>query len=271
MGAQLVGAVPSGQGLNAAQMLGGATTPLKALLLFGVDPLLDTANPAAAAAAVGAAEFVVMLGPFQPNSALHADVLLPIAPFSETSGTFVNAGGRAQGFHGVVKPAGETRPGWKVLRVLGNLLELSGFDFETSEEVRQQALGDTNALGERLNNRSAVDLAAAARGLNPAAAPDLERLSDVPIYATDALVRNAPALQMTADARAAEAVLPSALWSDLGLDAGAKVRVAQGAAQAVLPARLDASLAAGTVRIAAGLAETATLGAMFGPLTVARV
>ncbi len=146
VGAQLVGAVPMGQGMNAGQMLGGAAVPLKALLLFGVDPLLDAADPAAAAKGVGAAEFVVMMSPFQPHALAHADVLLPTAPFSETSGTFVNAEGRAQSFHGVVKPAGETRPGWKVLRVLGNLLELNGFDFETSEEVLQQALGDSGHI-----------------------------------------------------------------------------------------------------------------------------
>ena len=269
VGAQLVGAVPMGQGMNAGQMLGGAAVPLKALLLFDVDPQLDAADPAAASKGVGAAEFVVMMSPFQPHALAHADVLLPIAPFSETSGTFVNAEGRAQSFHGVVKPAGETRPGWKVLRVLGNLLELNGFDFETSEEVLQQAMGDTATLSARLNNRQGTGKVDVMRALG-GNGHSLERLADVPIYATDALVRHAQSLQMTADARPAEAVLPSALWAQLGLSAGAKVCVSQGAAQAVLPARLDASLAAGTVRISAGLPGTATLGAMFGPLTVER-
>ncbi len=124
-------------------------------------------------------------------------------------------------------------------------------------------------LSDRLNNRPATGKVDAMRALG-GHGQSLERLADVPIYATDALVRHAQSLQMTADARPAEAVLPSALWAQLGLSAGAKVRVSQGAAQAVLPARLDASLAAGTVRISAGLPDTATLGAMFGPLTVER-
>jgi NADH-quinone oxidoreductase subunit G len=268
VGAQLVGAVPAGNGLNAAQMLGAAAAPLKALLLLNVDPLLDAADPTAAAAAVGAAEFVVMMGPFRPHAIAHADVLLPIAPFSETSGTSVNAEGRAQSFHGVVKGANETRPAWKVLRVLGNLLELNGFDFETSEEVRAQALGDLGSLSARLNNTQSLPAALAP---SHPATPATERISDVPIYAADALVRHAPALQRTADAREPEVSLPAALWAQLGLSAGARVRVSQGAAQAVLPARLDASLAAATVRIPVGHPDTAGLGSMFGAIRVEKV
>ena len=77
---------------------------------------------------------VVTLSPFKANLAI-SDVLLPIAPFTETSGSFVNAEGRVQGFHAVVKPLGETRPAWKVLRVLANLLGVPGFDFESSTDV----------------------------------------------------------------------------------------------------------------------------------------
>ena len=89
---------------------------------------------------------VVALTPFRSAGDDVADVLLPIAPFTETSGTFVNAEGRVQSFHGVVKPLGEARPAWKVLRVLGNLLGLAGFEFESSEEVRDEALGDVATI-----------------------------------------------------------------------------------------------------------------------------
>lgn len=260
VGAQLVGAMPANGGMNAGQMLAGPA--LKACLLLNVEPTLDAANAAAASAAMQAAEMVVVLTPFKNVANEFADVMLPIAPFSETSGTFVNAEGRVQSFHGVVKPLGETRPAWKVLRVLGNLLALKGFDFETSEEVRAEALGDVTAIASRLSNQSA-----AKPTLSPAAS-GLERIADVPIYANDSLVRRATSLQLTADARAPFASLPQTLWSQLGLLDGDKVRVSQGAAHAVLPAKLDATLAATAVRVPAGHSDTAALGAMFGAITV---
>ena len=100
------------------------------------------------------------------------DVLLPITPFTETSGTFVNAEGRVQGFHGVVKPLGDTRPAWKVLRVLGNMLELKGFDFETSEEVRAEALGDVSRIASRLSNVTGA-LTAASAATTPIDGPSI--------------------------------------------------------------------------------------------------
>jgi NADH-quinone oxidoreductase subunit G len=208
---------------------------------------------------------VVVLSPFKNAGADIADVMLPIAPFTETSGTFVNAEGRVQGFHGVVKPLADTRPAWKVLRVLGNMLGLKGFDFETSEEVRAEALGDVATLASRLSNASN----GAAAAVNAGSA--IERIADVPIYAVDSIVRRATSLQLTADARAPMAGLPEALWSQLGLRAGDNVRISQGAGEAVLPARLEASLAPNTVRVPAGLAETAALGAMFGAIAVEKV
>ena len=259
--------MPKGGGLNAGQMLAGPA--LKACLLLNIEPTLDAANAAAASAAMQAAEMVVVMSPFKNVAHEFADVMLPIAPFSETSGTFVNAEGRVQGFHGVVKPLGETRPAWKVLRVLGNLLGLKGFDFETSEEVRAEALGDVTSIASRLSNRSSATATSNMAAGDPG--PKLERIADVPIYATDPLVRRASSLQLTTDARAPFASLPQALWSELGLSAGDKVRVSQGAAHAVLPARVDTTLAVTAVRVPAGHPDTAALGAMFGVITVERV
>jgi NADH-quinone oxidoreductase subunit G len=189
-------------------------------------------------------------------------VLLPVSPFTETSGTFVNAEGRVQSFHGVVRPLGDTRPAWKVLRVLGNMLGLDGFDFETSEEVRAQALPvDVSA---RLSNSCSVPVVVQAEF------EDLERISDVPIYCTDSLVRRAPSLQLTADAAEPVAGISEAVWLRLKLADGDKVRLTQGNAHAVLPARLDTTLARNAVRVAAGHPNTSSLGAMFGPISVAR-
>jgi NADH-quinone oxidoreductase subunit G len=268
VGAHLVGAAPRNGGLNAGQMLGAnEASPLKACVLLNIEPALDAANASAATAAMHAAEMVVVLTPFKDTAHDVADVLLPIAPFTETSGTFVNAEGRVQGFHGVVKPLGGTRPAWKVLRVLGNMLELKGFDFETSEEVRAEALGDVSTLSSRLNNQTSATVGEASAKVNGSEA-SLERLADVPIYSTDSLVRRSTSLQLTADARAPVASLPQALWSRLGLIGGDKVLVSQGEAQATLPAQLDSSLAANTVRVPAGHPHTAALGAMFGEVSV---
>ncbi|CAD5374466.1 NADH-quinone oxidoreductase [Rubrivivax sp. A210] len=262
VGAQLVGALPGPGGRHAGQML---SQPMKALLLLNTEPVLDAADAAAARKSLAESGLVVALTAFKDVAADVADVMLPIAPFTETAGAFVNAEGRLQSFHGVVKPQGDARPGWKVLRVLGNLLGLPGFDQESAEQVRAEALGNLATLSGRLDNGGAVLTA-------PAATPaGLQRVADVPIYATDASVRRATSLQLTADARPPMVGLPSALWRQLGLQAGGRVRVGQGGAKLELPAREDISLADGSVRIAAGLAATAALGAMFGTVTVEKV
>jgi NADH-quinone oxidoreductase subunit G len=259
VGAQWVGALPGAGGLNAGQML---SQPMKALLLLDVEPSLDGADAAAAQLAAAGSGLVVALTSFKDARVDNADVLLPVAPFTETAGSFVNAEGRVQSFHGVVKPAGDSRPAWKVLRVLGNLLGLSGFNQETTDDVRVEALGDLETLVSRLDNHTdAVPVLSAA----PAG---LQRLADVPIYATDALVRRSPSLQQTADGKRPVASLPSSLWQQLGLQAGDRVRVSQGQASAVLPVREDNSLADDTVRVPAGHADTASLGAMFGAISV---
>jgi NADH-quinone oxidoreductase subunit G len=256
VGAQLVGALPRAGGLHAGQML---SQPMKALFLLGVEPVLDAADAAAARAALKGAGLVVSMTPFKDANTDIADVLLPVAPFTETGGAMVNAEGRLQAFHGVVKPLGETRPAWKVLRVLGNLLGLQGFEQETVEEVRAEALG--NDIAARLDNTATVSI-----GVPAAAGTALERIADVPIYCTDPIVRRAPSLQLTADAAAPVVGLPSALWSQLG----DKVTLKQGTASVTLPACEEPTLAANAVRIAAGHPATAALGAMFGAVTVER-
>jgi NADH-quinone oxidoreductase subunit G len=134
--------------------------------------------------------------------------------------------------------------------------------------VSAEALGDPTAIAAKLDNRvygndGAPTPVASAAGV-------LERLADVPIYATDSLVRRAPALLQTADARGPFASLSASLWTSLGLAAGDRVRIAQGGGHAVLVARLDPTLAENVVRVPAGHAATAALGAMFGTLTVAK-
>ncbi len=184
VGAQWVGAQPQTGGKNAGQMLAGG---LKAAILLNTEPEFDSAAGSAAAQALGQAEMVVTLSPFKANMAF-SDVLLPIAPFTETSGSFVNAEGRLQSFHAVVKPLAETRPAWKVLRVLANLLDVPGVSFETSQDVLARATAKPLVASNA--TRAAINLTAAAG--TPAVAS---------IYQLDGIVRRAPSLQLTADAR----------------------------------------------------------------------
>ncbi|HEY2559573.1 MAG TPA: NADH-quinone oxidoreductase subunit NuoG [Caldimonas sp.] len=269
VGAQLVGANTGPGGLGAAQML-AADSPLKAFLLLNLEPALDAADGAAALDALGRAEMVVSLTSFAPEAGDDvADVLLPIAPFTETSGTFVNTEGRVQSFHAVVKPFAEARPAWKVLRVLGNLLGLNGFLFETSEEVRAEALGDETTIAGRLAAAAAGEGGRIALPARRADDGVLERIADVPIYATDPIVRRAPALQLTADARAPVVGVPSELAAGRGIVDGTLVRVTSAQGSVVLPARVDPSLASNVLRVAAAHPLTTPLGAMNARLELA--
>ncbi|MGC7403772.1 NADH-quinone oxidoreductase subunit NuoG [Pandoraea pneumonica] len=235
--------------------------PRQAYVLLNAEPEFDSADAKQALTALSGAKMVVSLSPFK-HGLEYADVLLPIAPFTETAGTFVNAEGLPQHFNGVVRALGETRPGWKVLRVLGNLLKLQGFEQDTVEQVRAEALAGFSAAS--LDNRATATLAAP-----KAAAQGLQRLADVPIYSADALVRRAPSLQLTNDAKASlRATLPAALFDSLGLAAGDAVRVRQGDAVVTLPAARSETLPANVVRVPAATPASAALGAMFGEISV---
>ncbi|MGK5023911.1 NADH-quinone oxidoreductase subunit NuoG [Janthinobacterium sp. RB2R34] len=239
--------------------------PKKAYVLLHAEPELDAANPQAARAALDGADMVVAMSAFK-HGMDYADVLLPIAPFAETSGTFVNCEGRAQSFNGTVKPLAETRPAWKVLRVLGNILGLPGFDYDTSEAIRDEAFGvGVTDLSAQLNN--IAKNAPAAASYAPAS-PALQRIADVPIYFADALVRRSEPLLRTADGAAPQAHLSPALASQLGIKAGDKVKVAQGSGSAILVAAIHAGLPANVVKVSAAHASTARLGGMFGDITV---
>lgn len=203
VGAQFAGAWPVDGGLHAGQMLRAGA--LQAVLLLNTEPVYDSAAGAGAAQALAAAGMVVTLSPFKANLEF-SDLLLPIAPFSETPGSFINAEGRVQSFHAVVRPLGEARPAWKVLRVLANMLQLPGFDFDSAQQVLERA---TNAPAGSLTQVPAQQLSNAVG----APAPDADAASSsdaaaadpvvASIYQLDSLVRRAPALQRTADARLA--------------------------------------------------------------------
>jgi len=261
VGGYLAKAVPSGKGLNASAML---TAPRKAYVLLNVEPELDCANPQQAMTALQSADTVVVMTAYKHKALEYADVLLPIAPFTETSGTFINTEGRVQSFKGTVKPLGEARPAWKVLRVLGNLLQVAGFDFDTSEAVREEALNGVDVAASLNNAITGIEVKSSV------SAGGLQRVSDVPIYATDAIVRRSVPLQATSDASMPQVSMHSEELNNIGVQTGMNVKVIQGAGSVVLACRADDKLPKGVARIAAGHPATAALGAMFGTITVER-
>ena len=256
-------ALPAG-GNNTQQML---AAPRKAYLLLGVETELDCHDPHMAGHAMQAANMVVALSAYKHKAVDYADVLLPIAPFTETAGTFVSTEGRVQTFNGVVKPLGDTRPAWKVLRVLGNLLGLPGFDFDDVEAVRRDIAPDLDAL---VKMTLANKLAGAAVKPDSASA-GLQRIGEVPIYQADAIVRRAASLQKTRDARPPVASMNGALMRRLGVEEGSEVVIRQGGGSAVLKAVRDDNLLNDCVRVAASHPLTTQLGPMFGEVNVERV
>ncbi|MFZ6814445.1 NADH-quinone oxidoreductase subunit NuoG [Undibacterium sp. Rencai35W] len=263
VGGYLAGAVPN----NAANAQNLFAQAKKAYVLLHAEPELDCANPQQARSALDQAEMVVSLSAYK-HGLDYADVLLPVSPFTETAGTFINCEGRVQSFHGVVKPLGDTRPAWKVLRVLGNLLDLPEFEFETSEAIRDALLGkDVATVVTSLNNMGTAGVPVLA---GDAISQGLERIADVSIYSTDAIVRRSESLQKTRDAKTPEVHLSAAQFAKLSLKDGDYVKITQGQGSAVLPAVLGKNLPDNVVRLAAGHILTKSLGPMFGAVTVER-
>ncbi len=270
-GGWLAGAVPhrgpAGEeaavaGVNASVMF---EHPLRGYLLMGVEPELDTLSPATSVKILEQASFVVLMTPFvSEQMKRYADVILPVSPFSETSGTFVNIEGRWQSFSGAVVPLGESRPAWKVLRVLGNLFDLQGFDYTSSEQVRDELKASCEQIepSSRVTWRCPTSLDADSTGL--------QRIGEVPIYAADALVRRSEPLQNTQDAMAAAVYVNESVATGLGLADGDVAQVRQGGDSIWLPVVIDERVADGCVIVPAALAETAGLGAIYGSVDISK-
>ncbi len=263
-GAWLAGAVPhrgaggstATRGKSWPEMLDGSVA---GFLLLNTEPELECLDPERALSALQGAETVVALTAFDsPALRDYADVLLPIALFPETSGTLVNGEGRWQSFTGCVAPAGEARPAWKVLRVLGNLLAMEGFEYASSEEVREELRAACAAIepGANVPWRS-PEL--------PASEEGLLRVGEFPLYATDPMVRRSAPLQQTADAAYAVRVSPTTA-KQAGIEGAEQVRAVQGEHSTVLPLVIDGAIAEGCVLIPTGCADG--LGIGFGYQTV---
>ena len=258
--AHVAGAVPSAGGKSAREAL---TSGAGAMLLIGLEPELDSAFGLSAQNALQSTSKVIALVA-HVNEAMRekADVLLPIAPFTETSGTYVSQDGTVQSFTGVVRPLGETRPGWKVLRVLGDLLHANVGAFNSSEDVKAAALAGFDAA-----KLGAVPAAIVA--LTVATTATLERVADVPIYHADPLVRRGLALSRSAYGKQAHVRMNAETAKQLNLLDGANVKVTQGVGSAISTLSVDASVPNGAVRVPIATELSALLGATTDPISVA--
>ena len=203
-GAHIAGLLPHRKAAGVARGDDGLDAPamleagLDSIVLFGLEPD-DLSCHAAALNKLADTRFVIALTAYT-NAGLEqaANLMLPIGTFAETSGTFVNCEGRWQSFAGIANPVGEARPGWKVLRVLGNLVDAEGFDYLSSEDVLAELKALVGDVKGDNSYRGSTTISA------PNGADTLDDAIDVPIYQVDPVVRRAIALQMTPDARRIE-------------------------------------------------------------------
>ncbi len=243
-GAWLAGSVPhriaggSKAKITGANMADMLASPKKALITFNIEPEFDVANPSKAMDAIDAADFKVVINNYASAAMKeYADVILPLSAFSETSGTFVNAEGFWQSFKGAVSPMGESRPGWKILRVLANLMEIEGFDYLSSEDVRNEVKEQCRDL--QLDN----DLSADAPFAQVSNTTGLQRVGDVPLYAADSLVRRSTPLQLTKDADQSHASINATLATKLNITEGEMVSITQAGHTELVEFRIDNAIA----------------------------
>jgi NADH-quinone oxidoreductase subunit G len=263
-GMHMIGVMPSATGMHARAML---EVPRKAYLLLNIEPELDCQHAALAKAAMAKAECVVALTAYKSSALDNADILLPIAPFTETSGTFMSMEGRVQSFQAVTKPLGECRPGWKVLRVLANTLGLQGFDFNSSEEVKNAIFNNEkpSAVVWRSLNNNLKELVEIQINIKK---EGLQRIGEVPQYESDPIVRRSPPLQKTKYNIRPMARMCAEQMALLGLVEGDVVLARQDRGSAVLKVKLDNHVAKGCVRVAASHELTTGLGDLMGDITI---
>jgi NADH-quinone oxidoreductase subunit G len=265
-GMHLMGVMPSATGMHARAML---EVPRKAYLLLNIEPELDCQHAALASEAMAKAECVIALTAYKSAALENADILLPIAPFTETSGTFMSMEGRVQSFQAVTRPLGECRPGWKVLRVLANTLGLTGFDYNSSEEVKNAIFNGEkpSAVVWRSLNNNLKELVEIQVNIKK---EGLQRIGEVPQYESDPIVRRSAPLQKTKYNVRPMARMRAEQLAELGLQDGDIVVARQDKGSAVLKVRVDNHVAKGCVRVAAAHPLTAGLGDLMGDITIAK-
>lgn len=263
-GMHLLGVMPSSTGMHARAMI---EVPRKAYVLMNIEPELDCQHAALAQQAMAQAECVIALTAYKSEALEHADILLPITPYTETSGTFMSMEGRVQSFQAVTRPLGESRPGWKVLRVLANTLGLNGFEYNSSEEVKTAMFkGEkpSSVVWRSLNNnlKELVEIQVNIKQ------DGLQRIGEVPQNNADPIVRRSPPLQKTKYNIRPQARMHSVQLAELGLQDGDIVVARQDKGIAILKVALDNHVAKGCVRVAAAHPLTKGLGYLMGDIMI---
>lgn len=264
VGAQMVGATQGNQGSIDTVLQSKA----RAYVMLHVEPLQDLPNPQQTRAALQGADTVIAMSAYTSPDLLElADVILPITPYTESVGSFVNLAGQVQTIQPSVRPLADARPAWKVLRALGSLLNLEGFLYKLPEEVYADAFA--KPVQDQLNNRFTASPEIQERVQIAAA---LERLADQAIYSSDVIVRRAPALQRTRDAKDAAMIgVGETIWAQLGLQAGDRVALTQAGHTVEAGVMLQPGLADGVVRIATAMELSSHLAAMFGEVALSKL
>lgn len=266
-GAWLSGVVPhrsaAGEtttaGKTASEMLNEG---MNGLIMLGVEPEYDCANPAVALNTVKETDFVISMTSYITESMKeYADVLLPVSPYTETSGTYVNVQGDWQSFTGSVEPMGETRPAWKVLRVLGNLFNVNGFDYVTSEEVRDELKQDCASLSADSRSQWRCPQSLSADN-------QVTRIGYLPLYRVDALVRRSQPLQQTSDTISGAVYMNQATAKQLELNGASQATVKQGFYDATLSVVIDEAIADNCVMIPMATDASRRLGDGYGAVEV---
>lgn len=266
LGAEIVNSLPGSDGLNAGEMI---ATPLDAYFLLHAEMGEDSCMPGLAAEALKSAQLVVALNAFKSEVCEYATVMLPVSPFSETAGTFINFEGVPQSFGPVAPTKGLSRPAWRLLAALGKLVGFTDFEYQSIEDVRAELKGHLDRLPAKLQTKP--DLSVMQMYLAGNAQDGIERLSDVPMYSGDSIVRRAPALQLTQDAMVDCVWVSLALSGELEISDQDVVRVQQGGNHFDLPARIDSNLMHSVVRVSMNSRASKVIGGVTGSVRVTKL
>ncbi len=266
LGLHALNVLPEQDGLNAYTML---EKQLKAYVLLNIEPQLDVSNAQLMQNAIISADFTVALSTYNSKYLKNADVLLPISPFTESSGTIVNMEGRLQSYTAVTQSLGQSRPAWKVLRVLANHLGLKDFDYESSLDVKEEYIKSKNQfISKKLSNVIYITNDYKIRITKP---KQFSRIGEIHQYLMDPIVRRAPSLQTAIQKTKAFAKLNPVEMKTLSLKTNDKIKVMQGTQSTTLLVIEDISIPEGSIYIPSGIDETANLADIFGDITVKKI
>jgi NADH-quinone oxidoreductase subunit G len=266
LGAEVVNSLPGSNGLNAGEMMANS---LDAYFLLHAEVSEDSCFPGLAAEALKAAPLVVALNAFEGEVSQYATVMLPVSPFSETAGTFINLEGTAQSFGPVAPTKGLSRPAWRLIAALGKLFGFTDFEYQSIEDVRAELKDHLDNLPGKLQAKFEVSpIQMQRRGDTQDV---IERLSDVPMYSVDSIVRRAPALQLTKEAKHDFVWVSSDLSSKLDILDQDVVRVEQGENHFDLPARVDSNLMSSVVRVPMNSQASKVIGGVTGTVHISKI